>query len=144
MLASTTAAPLLPNLCWICSRTLAMSAARSPPATRSTWAATAPMNAMPIMRVCRLGSGACRLATANASMTRKVMPRARMVRRAVVGRSRQACSGVPLDWRMNVPPSTRPLSGSVWLNTLWSGLITTSTSSSSALVTSTGSGLRVM
>ncbi len=45
---------------------------------------------------------------------------------------------------MNVPPSTRPLSGLVWMNDLWSGEMTISTSSSSALVSSTGSGLRVM
>ena len=45
---------------------------------------------------------------------------------------------------MNVPPSTRPLSGLVWMNALWSGEMTTSTSSSSALVIRTGSGLRVM
>src|SRR5208337_1818684 len=32
----------------------------------------------------------------------------------------------------------------LWLNTLWSGETTSSTSSSSALVSSTGSGLRVM
>ena len=45
---------------------------------------------------------------------------------------------------MKVPPSTRPRSGLVWLNTLWSGEMTISTSSSSALVIFTGSGLSVM
>ena len=38
------------------------------------------------------------------------------------------------DCRMKVPPSTSPRSGLEWLNTLWSGETTISTSSSSALV----------
>ena len=45
---------------------------------------------------------------------------------------------------MKVPPSTNPFSGLVWLNTLWSGDTTISTSSSSALVIFTVSGLSVM
>ena len=45
---------------------------------------------------------------------------------------------------MKVPPATRPLSGLVWLNTLWSGEMTISTSSSSALVILIGSGVSVM
>ena len=60
------------------------------------------------------------------------------------GSSFQTSAGESCDWRMNVPPSTSPRSGLLWLNTLWSGETTISTSSSSALVISTGSGLRVM
>ena len=64
---------------------------------------------------------------------------ARMRRQLLPDLERRRC-----DCRMNVPPSTSPRSGLVWLNTLWSGETTISTSSSSALVIFTGSGLRVM
>ncbi len=145
MLPSTTLVPLLPNFLTIWACTLArISSWEAPCDTRSTWAATAPMNAIPIIRVSRSGVGACRLATSNASTTTNRMLRSRMARRAYRGSSRQTSSGLRSDCSMNVPPSTRPLSGLVWMNALWSGEITTSTSSSSALVISTGSGLRVM
>src|SRR5665647_3057192 len=52
MLPSTTASPLLPNFLTICARTLSrIASAEAPWETRSTCPATAPMNAMPIMRV---------------------------------------------------------------------------------------------
>ncbi len=102
------------------------------------------MKAMPIMRSWSSGEGACFLATLKASTTRKWMFLSRMVLRAYFGSSRQTSSGDRSDWRMNVPPSTSPFSGLAWMNDLWSGETTISTSSSSALVRSTGSGLSVM
>ena len=69
MLLSTTVPPLLPNFLLICLRTFSSSTfSLAPLATRSTRPATAPMKAMPIIRVCSSGIGACRLATAKASM----------------------------------------------------------------------------
>ena len=145
MLASTTASPLLPNFLAIWARTFSrMASSEAPEETRSTCPATAPMNAMPIMRVSSSGVGACFFATVKASTTRKLMFFSRMVRRAYDGRARQTSIASRSDWRMNVPPSIRPLRGLVWTNAWWSGEITTSTSSSSALVNSTGSGLKVM
>jgi len=102
------------------------------------------MNAMPIIRVSRSGVGACRRATSKASIVKKRIALSRMVRRAYLGSSRQSCPGVRFVWRMKVPPSARPLSGLVWMKALWSGAMTTSTSSSSAFVRRIGSGLRVM
>ena len=102
------------------------------------------MKAMPIMRVSSSGVGAWRLATAKPSRTKKLIFLSRMVLRARSGSSFHTSSGDSCDCRMKVPPSTRPRSGLVWLNTLWSGEMTISTSSSSALVSSTVSGLSVM
>ena len=86
MLPSTTASPLLPNFLVIWAPTLSRIASAVAPAdTRSTWPATAPMNAMPIIRVSSSGVGACLLATLNASTTRKRMLRSRIVRRAYAG-----------------------------------------------------------
>ena len=102
------------------------------------------MKAMPIMRVSSSGVGAWRLATAKPSRMKNLIFFARSVRRACSGSSFHTSSGDRLDCSMNVPPSTSPRSGLVWPNTLWSGEITISTSSSSALVSLTGSGLSVM
>ncbi len=58
-LPSTTAPPLAPNFFEIWLRILASSASFDAPAVmRSTCPQTAPMNAMPIMRVCSSGVGA--------------------------------------------------------------------------------------
>ena len=99
---------------------------------------------MPIMRVSSSGVGACFLATAKASTTKNRMRRSRMARARM---RRQFAPGLQRDWldcSTKLPPSASPRSGLVWLNTLWSGEMTISTSSSSALVSLTGSGLSVM
>ena len=67
-----------------------------------------------------------------------------MVWRARSGSSRHTWAGDRFVCIMKVPPSTNPFRGLVWLNTLWSGDTTISTSSSSALVILTASGLSVM
>ena len=77
-------------------------------------------------------------------MVKKWISLSRIAFRACAGSSRQTSSGDRLVCSMKVPPCTRPLSGLVWMNALWSGAMTTSTSSSSALVSQIGSGLRVM
>jgi len=119
MFASTTASPLRPNFLTICWRTFSrMSSREAPAATRSTCAATAPMNAIPIMRVSSSGVGACCFATAKASTMKKRIPFSLIVRRALRGSSRQTCSGVSEVCSMKVPPSASPLSGSVCEKTL--------------------------
>ena len=60
---------------------------------RSTWPHTAPMKAMPIMRVSSSGVGAWRLATAKASMTKNLIFLSRMVLRAWAGSSCHTSSG---------------------------------------------------
>ena len=68
MLPSTTAPPLLPNFLEIWAAIFSrITSLEAPADTRSTWPATAPMKAMPIMRVSSSGVGACFLATAKAS-----------------------------------------------------------------------------
>ena len=69
MLPSTIAPPLAPNFLAICWRIFFSTASSGAPSvTRSKLPHTAPMKAMPIMRVSSSGVGACRLATANASI----------------------------------------------------------------------------
>ena len=55
------------------------------------------------MRVASSGVGALRLATAKASMMKKLIFFSRIVLRNCAGSSAQTCSGVPEDCRMKVP-----------------------------------------
>ena len=109
MLPSTTGPPLAPNFLAICWRILFSTASSGAPSvTRSKLPQTAPMNAMPIMRVSSSGVGACFLATANASIVKTLIFLSRIVLRACSGSSLHTATGSRFDCRMNVPPSSEP------------------------------------
>ena len=89
MLPSTTGPPLAPNFLEICCRIfLSIASCEAPATMRSTCPHTAPMKAMPIMRVSSSGVGACRLATSKPSRTKNWIFLSRMVLRAEAGSSR--------------------------------------------------------
>ncbi len=119
MFPATTASPLEPNFLVICFLIFSRIACSDAPcATCSTWPATAPMKAIPIMRVASSGVGALRLATAKASMIKKLIFFSRMVFLNTGGNSAHTFSGVLDDCKIKVPPSTSPLSGLVCTNDL--------------------------